>query len=196
MSTTVFLMTVLLLLVILTADALRFRFRQREMQKHDRVLFPFCQLRRDVMSFLYRNSMKDADSLSPSEYGFIRQLLNVLDATIHNYNQHKTSMFNLRKIAKHLETYRKASETALKVPDHPEVQEFHQRIHRLLVVAFLAYTPLIRWELALRLIVLAGRIGYRVGKQEALRREAEYIAESAEKVREDARHYNVSLHYA
>ena len=193
-TTTVFLTTVLLLLAILTADALRFRFRQKEMQKHDRVLFPFCQLRRDVMSFLYRNTMKD--KLSPSEYVFIRQLLHVLDATIHNYNQHKTSMFNLRKIAKHLETYRKASETALKVPDHPEVREFHQRIHRLLVIAFLAYTPLIRWELAVRLIVLAGRIGYRAGKQEALRREAEYIAESAEKVRKDARHYNVSLHYA
>ena len=196
MSTTVFLTTVLLLLAILTADALRFRFRQKEMQKHDRVLFPFCQLRRDVMSFLYRNSMKDADSLSPSEYEFIRQLLNVLDATIHSYNQHKTSMFNLRKIAKHLETYRKASETALKVPDHPEVQEFHQRIHQLLVVAFLAYTPLIRWELALRLIVLAGRIGYGAGKREAFRREAEYVVESAEKVRKDARHYNVGLRYA
>ena len=196
MNTTVFLTTVLLLLAILAADALRFRFRQKEMQKHDRVLFPFCQLRRDVMSFLYRNWMTDADSLSPSEYRFIRQLLSVLDATIHNYNRHKTSMFNLRKIAKHLETYRKASETALKVPARPEIQEFHQRIHRLLVVAFLAYTPLIRWELALRLVVLAGRIGYHIGRQEALRREAEYVAESAEKVRSDARHYNVSLHYA
>ena len=196
MSTTVLLTTVLVLLAILTADALRFLFQQKEMQKHDRVLFPFCQLRRDVMSFLYRNMIKDADSLSPLEYRFIRQLLTVLDATIHNYNQHKTSMFNLRKIARRLETYQKVSETALKVPDHPEIQEFHQRIHRLLVVAFLAYTPLIRWELAVRLIVLAGRIGYRDGKQEALRREAAYVVESAEKVRKDARHYNVSLHYA
>ena len=196
MSTTVVLTTILLLLAILTADALRFRLRQKEIQKHDRVLFPFCRLRRDVMSFLYWNFMKDSDPLSSSEYKFIRRLLDVLDATIHNYNQHKTSMFNLRKIAKHLETYRKASETALKVPDHPEIREFHERIHQLLVVAFLAYTPLIRWELALRLIVFAGRIGYRVGKQEALRREAEYIAEGAEKVRKDARHYNVSLHYA
>ena len=195
MSITIFLATIFVLLAILTTDALRFRLRQKEMRKHDRVLFPFCQLRRDVMSFLYRNMMEDTDSLSPSEYGFIRQLLHVLDATIHNYNQHKTSMFNLRKIAKHLKTYRKASEIALKVPDHPEIQEFHERIHRLLVVAFLAYTPLIRWELAVRLIVLAGRIGYRAGKQEALR-EAEYIAESAEKVRKDARHYNVSLRYA
>ena len=196
MNTTVFLTTVLLLLGILTADALRFRFRQKEMQKHDRVLFPFCQLRRDVMNFLYRSLTKDVDSLSSSEYKFIRRLLNVLDGTIHNYNQHKTSMFNLRKIAKRLKTYRQASETALMVPDRPEIQELHERIHRFLVVAFLAYTPLIRWELALGLIVLAGRIGYHVGKQEALRREAEYIAESAEKVRKDARHYNVSLRYA
>lgn len=196
MNTTIFLATVLVLLAILTADALRFRFRQKEVQKHDRVLFPFCQLRRDAMSFLYRNMMKDADSLSPSEYEFIRQLLQVLDATIHNYNQHKTSMFNLRKIARHLKTYRKASETTFEVPDHPEIQEFHERIHRLLVVAFFAYTPLLRWESAVRLIVLAGRIGYRAGKQEALRREAEYVVESAEKVREDARHYNVSLRYA
>ena len=196
MNITLHFAVVSVMLAVFTVDALRFRFRQKEIQKHDRVLFPFCQLRRDVMRFLYQNSMKDADSLSPSEYRFIRQLLTVLDAAIHNYNQHKTSMFNLRKIAKHLEAYRKASETALKVPDHPEIQIFHQRIRRLMVEAFLAYTPLIRWELALRLIVLAGRIGYHVGKQEALRREAEYIAESAEKVRKDARHYNVSLRYA
>ena len=196
MSTTVLLTTVLVLLAILTVDALRFRFRQKEMQKHDRVLFPFCQLRRDVMSFLYLNVMKDADSLSPSEYRFIRLLLNALDDTIRNYNHHKTSMFNIRKIAKQLKMYRNASEATLKVPDHQEIQIFHQRIRRLMVEAFLAYTPLIRWELALRLIVLAGRVGYHVGKQEALRREAEYIAESAEKVRKDARHYNVSLHYA
>ena len=195
MSITIFLATIFVLLAILAADALRFRLRQKEMQKHDRVLFPFCQLRRDVMSFLYRNVMIDADSLSPSEYEFIRQLLHVLDATIHNYNQHKTLMFNLRKIAKHLETYRKASETALKVPDHPEIQEFHGRIHRLLVIAFLAYTPLIRWELALRLTVVVA-IAIAFGRQETLRREAEYVVESAEKVRKDARHYNVSLRYA
>ena len=127
------------------------------------------------------------------EYKFVRQLLNGLDATIHNYNQHKTLMFNVRKIAKHLKMYRKVSKTALEVPDHPEIREFHERIRWLLVAAFLAYTPLIRWELALRLIVFA----YRMGKQDGIRRrEAEYVVKSAEKVRDDARHYNVSLRYA
>ena len=193
MSITIFLATILVLLVVLTGDALRFRFHQKEMQKHDRVLFLFFQLRRDIVHFMYINVIENTGSLSSAEYKFVRWLLNVLDGTIHNYNQHKTLMFNVRKIAKHLKMYRKVSRVALEVPDHPEIREFHERIHRLLVAAFLAYTPLIRWELALRLIVFA----YRMGKQDGIRRrEAEYVVKSAEKVRDDARHYNVSLRYA
>ena len=193
MNTTIFLATVLVLLAVLAIDTLRFRRHQKEMQKHDRVLFPFCQLRRDVMHFLYMDIIEDTGSLSPMEYKSIHQLLNVLDGTIRNYNQYKTLMFNVRKIAKHLKMYRKVSRVALEVPKHPEIQEFHKRIHRLLIAAFLAYTPLIRWELALRLIVFA----YRMGKQDGIRRrEAEYVVKSAEKVRDDARHYNVSLRYA
>ena len=194
MSTTIVLATILILLAISACDALIFRLRQKEIQKHDRVLFPFFQLRRDVMRFLYMNVIDDVDPpLSLAEYEFVRQLSNILDATIHNYNQHKTSMFNVRKIAKHLKMYRKVSKVALEIPDHPEIREFHERIRWLLVAAFLAYTPLIRWELALRLIVFV----YRMGKQDgARRREAEYVVKSAEKVRDDARHYNVSLRYA
>lgn len=193
MSTTILLATILVMLASLAGDALRFRLRQKEMQKHDRGLFPFCQLRRDVMHFLYMNVIENPGSFSPAEYKSVRQLLTVLDGIIHNYNQHKTLMFNVRKIAKHLQVYRKVSKVALEIPDHPEIREFHKRIHCLLVTAFLAYTPLIRWELALRLIVFAYRMG---GQGEARRREAEYVVKSAEKVRDDARHYNVSLRYA
>lgn len=193
MSTTIVLATVLVLLVVLAGDALRFRLRQKEMQKHDRMLFPFCQIRRDVMRFLHVNVIENTASLSPEEYKFVRQLLNGLDATIHNYNQHKTSMFNIREIAEHLKMYRKVSMAALETLDHPEIREFHERIRRFLVTAFIAYTPLIRWDLALRLVVFA----YRMSKQdEARRREAEYVVRSAEKIRSDARHYNVSLRYA
>ena len=193
MSTTILLATIFVMLAILAGDALRFRLRQKEMQKHNRVLFPFCQLRRDVMRFLYINAIENAGSLSSEEYKFVRQLLNVLDRTIHNYNQHKTLTFNIRKIAKHLKIYRKVSKAVLETPDHPDIREFHERIHRLQVAAFFAYTPLVRWELALRLIVFA----YCMGKQDgARRRAAEYVVKSVEKVRNDARHYNVSLRYA
>ena len=193
MNATIHLAVVFVMLAILFGDALRFRIRQREMQKHDRVLFPFCQLRRDVMRFLYKNVVENGHSLSTEEYQFLRQLLNVLDFTIHNYNQYKTLMFNVRKIAKHLKMYRRASKTSLETPEVPEIQEFHKRIHRLLVTAFLSYTPLIRWELAFRLIVFA----YRIARQGATRRrEAEYVVKSVEIVRNDARHYNVGLRYA
>ena len=139
------------------------------------------------------NVIESTDSLSPAEYKSVRRLLNVLDGTIRNYNQHKTPMFNVWKIAKYLKVYRKMSQAALEVPDHPEIREFYERIHRLLVAAFLAYTPLIRWEVALRLIVFA----YRMSKQNgARRRKAEYVIKISEKVRDDARQYNVSLRYA
>ena len=190
MNVTFFLTIVLVLFVVLVGDALRFRFRQKEIQKHDRVLFPFCQLRRDVMHFMYINAIKNTDPLSPMEYKFVRWLLNVLEDTIYNYNQHKTLMFSVRKIAKHLKIYRKVSKIELEIPDHPEIRKFHERIHRLQVVAFFAYTPLIRWELALRLIVFV----YCMGKQGGVRRrDAEYVIKSAEKVRNDARYCNVSL---
>ena len=193
MNTMIYLTIVFVMLAIFLGDALRFRLRQKEMKKHDQVLFPFCQLRRDVMHFLYINVTENEHSLSSAEYEFVRQLVNVLDFTIHNYNPYKTLMFNVRKIAKHLKMYRKASRISLEAPDHPEIREFHEQVHRLLVAAFLAYTPLIRWELAFRLIVFA----YRIAKQDGTRRrEAEYVVKSAEKVRSDARHYDVGLRYA
>ena len=193
MNITIVLATVFVLLAVLAGDALIFRFRQKEMQKYDRVLFPFCQLRREIMRFLYMNAIKNTNSLSLTEYKSVRRLLNVLDATIHDYNKHKTLMFNVGKIAKHLKMYRKVSKATLEIPDHPEIREFHERVRRFLVVALLAYTPLVRWELAFRLVVFA----YRMSKQDGIRRRrAEYVVKSAEKVRDDARHYNVSLRYA
>ena len=193
MSITIFFATIFVLLMVLAGDALRFRFRQKEMQKHDRVLFPFCQLRRDIMHFMYMNAIGNTGSLSPGEYKFIRLLLNILDGTIYSYNQHQTLIFNTRRIANHLKMYQKISKIELEIPNHPEIREFHERIHRLHIAAFLAYTPLIRRELALHLIVFA----YCMGKQDgACRRDAEYVVKSAEKVRSDARHYNVSLRYA
>ena len=144
MSTTIFLMTVFILLAVLAGDALRTRLRQKEMQRHDRVLFLFCQLRRDVMRFLYMNVIENTDSLSLVEYESVRRLLNVLDAIIHDYNQHQTSISDVRQIVKHFKMYRKISKTALETSSHPEIREFNECIHRLLGAALLAYTPLTR----------------------------------------------------
>ena len=135
----------------------------RRVDKHDGVLFPLCQLRRDMMRFLYDNVFVKPNALSHEEYVSIRRLSDALDDTIHNYNQHKTLLFNLRKMMIYLRQYRHMLKRTAPVnlTDNKEIQEFHARFSRCLARAFLAYTPLIRWELPFRLGLLAYYAGYR-----------------------------------
>ncbi len=163
-------------------------FRIWQVDKHDGVLFPFCQLRRDIISFLYENVLEKPGALSKEEYLFMRWLLGVINVTIHNYNQHKTVMFDMREMLKHLKMYERASQTTLQVPDHPEIRKINERARRLLVKAFLAYTPLIRSRLILKVIISAYRAGYREAQSRA---EAEYVANHVREVRNDARRYGL-----
>ena len=185
MNTTFFLTVTCAALGALLCESLRVRHYQKKVQKHDQVLFPFCQLRRDIINFLHENVVEKPGVLSREDYTSVRQLLDVLNGTIRNYNEHKTLMFDIRKMEKHLRTYRQTADSALAMPDNPEIRDFHERFGRLLVKAFIAYTPLIRRELTLKLIAFA----YRAGKQAEERRRAEYVIRNAEKVRDDARHY-------
>lgn len=162
-------------------------YRLSKVKTHDQVLFPLCQLRRDIMSFLHENVVEKPGTLSPEEYASVRRLSTTLDDAIHNYNRHKTTMFNLRRMAKYLEQYRNTLKQAapLELTDNPKIQELNMRFVLCSAKGFLAYTPLIRSELVLRL--LAG--AYRVGKKESKRRIAEYVIGNAGKVRDDARHH-------
>lgn len=185
MSSTLFLTLVCLALAILAFDLCWMRRQQKTVQKHDQMLFPFCQLRRDIMAFLDENAWAKSGSLSREEYAFVRQLSNVLDASIHNYNRHKTVLFDLRKMADYLKQHRHALKQAdaLELPANPEIRKFHTHFVQCLIKAFLAYTPLIRSEFALRLVASI----YRAVKKEHERRIASYVISSAEQVRQDAR---------
>ena len=160
----------------------------KKIAKHDGVLFPLCQLRRDIMRFLYENVFENPGALSHQEYQSVKRLLGVLNATISDYDKHKTVMFNPREMAEHLEAYRRTSMLATKVPDNSEIRELHRCFRHLLVAAFMAYTPLIRSGLAVRLIVHAYRAGKKAGARRAM---AEYVLDNASKVRSDARHYGL-----
>ena len=131
--------------------------RIRKVAKHDGVLFPLCQLRRDLMRFLYDNVFVKPNALSHEEYVSIRRLSDALDDTIHNYNQHKTLLFNFWKMVKYLRQHRHTLKRTAPVnlTDSKEIQEFHARFSHCLSRAFLAYTPLIHWELLLWLMVSA-----------------------------------------
>lgn len=155
--------------------------------KHNRTLFPFFELQRDIMSFLLANARTKPDAFSKERYVFTRDLLRTVDFTVDNYHTHKTLIFNARKMAKRLEEYQRAAMPAVNVPDSPEIRAFHSRFRKLLVKAFFAYTPLIRSELLVRVAIRA----YRAGTDAAARNAAAELADSANKVRRDARQYGL-----
>src|SRR2546423_694106 len=68
--------------------------RLRTMKKHAGVLYGFCEIRRELMSFL-RNS---EDSLEVRTYEKAKETLELLNGIIHYYHSKKKSMFRIPKI--------------------------------------------------------------------------------------------------
>ena len=175
MSLTLLLALSLLALMLMAIQLHCIRHRQKQAQKHDEVLYPFCQLRRDIMDFLYARMLTDPITLTTAEYASVRRLLDVLNHTIHNYSEHRTVMFDLRQVLKALQQYRHTLKQARPVDltNDTEIQHIHKRFVRCCAKAFLAYTPLIRSEAVLRLALHL----YRVRRQE-------YLLKAARQVRE------------
>ncbi len=129
-------------------------------EKHDRVLFAFCQIRRDLMKELRERF----DSLTPLEYESARFLLDTLNKVIRHYRRHKTSMFNLRKIRREIEKdlrhYRAVEERVrrqlAKVPPDKKIAELYSDFSRAAVTGFLAYTPFILSEIIFRVLWVEG----------------------------------------
>ena len=126
----------------------------RRHEKHDRVLFMFCQLRRDLMAEMRASH----DSVSPPEFESSMLLLGALGGIIGHYRRHKTVMFNLRKmrrlVERDLARYRGVQR---KVQTHlaaapPRIAVLYEEFSRAAAVAFVAYTPFIRTEILCRLL--------------------------------------------
>jgi len=158
-----------------------FSFRQiKTAERHDGVLFPFFQLRRDIMDYLWDNM----DTVTQEEYRPLRKLQDLLDIAVHNYNGHTMRMFNRREILKQTSDYRRIRKQAERVdlPDNAVIKEFYSRFSCLMIRAVLAYTPLIRWELSWWLT------RFFIGK--SLRARANYLRTVVEQIRKDARRLN------
>lgn len=72
-------------------------FKIKRHTRHDKYLYKFCQLRREIMSYLRINH----DIISKQEYQATKQILDVLNGTINLYSKNEASnFFNFRKFAK------------------------------------------------------------------------------------------------
>lgn len=118
----------------------------RRIRRHDHVLFLFCQIRRDAMA-LVRERQFDFER---EDYIALRNLIELLNTTIDNYNEYKTVVFNVRRLANLLIKYRKTArrfDDKLRETHDPTINALSHRFVLAMMEAFLAYTPLIRLTL-------------------------------------------------
>jgi hypothetical protein len=137
--------------------------RLLEMEKHDTVLFQFCEIRRDIMRLLRERGR----GFSPEDYAAVRILLDVVNETIHGYHREKRRMFDGREFMRFLREY-EATATAFEVlrdVQNPEIQKLRDETGRAMVVGFFRYTPFLRSEITARVLFwtasIIAKLGYR-----------------------------------
>jgi hypothetical protein len=132
----------------------------RKKAKHDKVLFRFCQIRRDIITLMYaeHHKMKSAD------YKAIRTLLDATSLTIHEFNQLKATMFNLRWF---IDWMRKYKTKAVKIDElstsDERIMEIKNKYRIATLAAFLSYTPLIRSQITLMVFLALSKFLLSVG---------------------------------
>lgn len=145
-------------ILVVGAFAVSSYINVKKHEKHDRVLFRFCQIRRDLMKDL--RDRYDT-TLSRQEWQAANFLLEILNGVIQHYHSHKTTMFNLRKVRlmiksdlqRYQDTQQKIKARLSEVPKNTKVYELYGDFSRASLQSFFTYTPFIRTEILLRLLV-------------------------------------------
>jgi len=125
-------------------------------QKHDSVLFMFCQIRRNLMQELRERY----DDISQQEYEAATFLLNMLNNIVKHYSDYKLNFFNLRKFRKLIEQdmryYQETSQNLKKhlphVPQGTKIHKIYMNFSIVLIKSFFIYTPFLRTEAIARII--------------------------------------------
>ncbi|MGU9952070.1 MAG: hypothetical protein ACNYPH_07245 [Gammaproteobacteria bacterium WSBS_2016_MAG_OTU1] len=131
--------------------------------KHDCVVFAFARLQSAVTNDLIVRY--EADTLTRQDFEAARFLSRMLDNIDLHYKHHKTTMFNLRKMRQRIEQDLECYEEIRKqvreqLPTDPKIAALYDDFNRAATNALLAYTPFIRTEIILRLLLgdIAGKI--------------------------------------
>lgn len=123
----------------------------RKMKCHDKILFQFCQIRRDIIALL---SEKE-NILTKNQYMAVRETLRVLNMVIHSYNHIKGTVFNYRKFEKQMKNFRDNTmkiKSILETDDH-QITALQNKLRKALFLAFLTYTPFLGSEICCRILL-------------------------------------------
>lgn len=134
--------------VLLMLRELRFLLMLR---KHDRVLFPLCQIRRDVMQLLRDQGVE----MTRDDYIYARSMLTSVSHVVSIYGDHKAKVFNLRSFLRFVKEYKATARELSQTPrtKHAALNEIERRLNAAMLKGFLAYTPFVKSEITLRVFL-------------------------------------------
>lgn len=169
-----------ILIISIISISLFFNFLKiRKYAKHDFYLYKFCALRRNIMTYL----MVNQDVISKAEYKSIKQLVEVLNKTIHLYSKEEAAtIFNFRKFGKYVKNT-KGLVDALKKASNSQnktINDFRNELNRDIVAAFFAHTPFLFEEVCLKLLyaIVSGLIKIGLGKLSNVRNKLLIVSRS------------------
>jgi hypothetical protein len=144
--------------IILLAFDLRYLYRMR---KDDIVLYRFCELRRHTVQLIADN----AEGLTADDYLYARYMLEVMNSTVSAFKRNRHLMFNLRAFIRFLRRYKLSAEDIARVPrtQREDLMKIEREFAGAMGKGFIAYTPFMRSELAVRLLALAASFVASVG---------------------------------
>ena len=146
-------MIVCVLILLLLVFQIRTWVYLRKMRQHDRVLFQFCDFRRELMGFMRTDQ---AYKLGPKSYAAFRDLLDTTNITVHNFHILKPA-FNFRRMMRMMRdmmaqmSEQEKQVARISVLDE-RVEYFTARMISCWATAFFAYTPFLRHQLLLTLL--------------------------------------------
>jgi hypothetical protein len=132
--------------------------RLRAMAKHDRVLHRLCELRREMMAFLRKNPY----SLTREEYHELRELIELTNTTIHNYNAFKKEFVG---IGPRIEYGRKCERMDKQIHNRQVKSEFVSELYqKFTFTMFIAVLTFIPWpKLAIKITPVVLYVVTRIG---------------------------------
>lgn len=121
------------------------------LKKHDDVLFRFSQLRRDMMGYLRSKTTK----IPRDDYIELRKLLDIVNSTIHNYDDHKQGLFRIDEFFKETRTVYKSVNKAKskEIKNNAKVKGFYHEYGKIMLIAFLTYSPFLKSKIVIFLLI-------------------------------------------
>jgi len=120
-------------------------------KKHDFILYQFCQLRREIIKYLFDNRLK----ISNKDYEITRKLLEILNDTIHHYNIFKL-VSNLNNLKILMKNTKENTEQVEMLPEtnNQNIHIFQKQFSFIILKAFFTFTPFLKHRFILNLIIL------------------------------------------